>query len=119
MLKIIYNNLTIDLCTQERYVKYLPQQNRFIDVKKYLANAILGSDNNTVYHLFGTQYNFPNEIKTVEVYSITQEEFDKLQATVMLENSQETINLKKEVDELKGLVNQQNTLIQQLLERLS
>ena len=119
MIKIMNNNLVIDLCSQERYLKYLPYQKRFVEVKKYLANAILGSDNNTVYHLFGTPYNFPEEIKTVEIYEITQEEYDKLQATSILQNSKETIDLKKEVDDLKGLVAQQNTLIQQLLEKLS
>ena len=119
MIKIENNNILIDLCTKERYLKYLPYQNRFIEVKKYMANAILGSDNNTVYHLIGTPYNFPNEIKTVQVYEITQEEYDKLRATTMLQNSQETINLKKEVDDLKEMVARQNNLIQQLLEKLS
>lgn len=119
MLKVIYNNLIIDLCSQERYLKYLPQQKRFIEVKKYMANAILGSDNNTVYHLIGTPYNFPSEIKTVQIYKIEQEEFDRLQATTMLQNSKKTIDLKREVDDLKELVVQQNNLIQQLLEKLS
>lgn len=119
MVKIIYNNITIDICSKERYLKYLPSQNRFIEVKKYMANAILGSDNNTVYHLMGSPYNFPNEIKSVSVYSITQEEFDKLQATTILQNSQETINLKKEVDDLKEMVARQNLLIEQLLNKLS
>ena len=89
------------------------------ELKKYMANAVLSSDNNTVYHLIGTPYNFPNEIKTVQVYEIGQEEFERLQATTMLQNSKETIDLKREVDSLKDLVVQQNTLIQQLLEKLS
>lgn len=119
MIKIIHNNIIVDICSTERYLKYLPYQNRFIEVKKYMANAILGSDNNTVYHLIGSPYNFPNEIKSVSVYSITQEEFDKLQATTILQNSQEAINLKKEVDGLKEMVARQNLLIEQLLEKLS
>lgn len=119
MVKIMHNNIVIDLCSVERYLKYLPNQNRFIEVKKYMANAILGSDNNTVYHLAGSPYNFPNEIKSVFVYSITQEEFDKLQATSILQNSQETIDLKKEVNDLKDLVAQQSILIQELIKKLS
>ena len=118
MLKIIHNNITIDLCQNERYLKYLPQQQRFIEVKRYMANAILASDNNTVYHIFGTPYNFPNEIKTVHAYEITQEEYDKLQATTLLQNSKETIDLKKEVDSLKDMVARQNLLIEQLLNKL-
>lgn len=119
MLKIIHNNIVIDLCTNERYLKYLPHQGRFIEVKKYMANAILGSDNNTVYHLVGTPYTFPSEIKTVEAYDISAEEYEKLQATSILQNSQETINLKKEVDSLKDMVERQNLLIEQLLNKLS
>lgn len=119
MIKILHNNLVIDLCSSERYLKYLPQQQRFIEVKRYMANAVLGSDNNTVYHLIGTPYTFPDEIKTVQVYEIEQDEFDRLQATTILQNSKETIDLKKEVDSLKDLVTQQNFLIQQLLEKLS
>lgn len=119
MIKIMNNNLIIDLCLNERYLKYLPHQQRFVEVKKYMANTVLSSDNNTVYHLIGTPYNFPNEIKTVQVYEIGQEEFQRLQATTMLQNSKETIDLKKEVDSLKDLVAQQNSLIQQLLEKLS
>lgn len=80
-----------------------------------MANAILGFDNNTVYHLGGTPYTFPNDIKSVFIYNISQEEYERLQATSMLQNSQETISLKKEVESLKDLVSQQNLLIQQLL----
>lgn len=119
MVKIIHNNLVIDLIPKERYLKYLQNRQRFIEVKKYMSNAILGSDNNTVYHIYGTPYTFPNEIKTVEVQTITQEEYDKLRATVILQNSQETIDLKREVDSLKDLVSHQSLLIQQLLEKLS
>lgn len=119
MIKIVHNNLIIDLCPKERYLKYLPHQQHFIEVKKYMANAVLSSDNNTVYHLIGTPYTFPDEIKTVQVYEIEQDEFDRLQATTLLQNSKETIDLKKEVDSLKDLVCQQNLLIQQLLEKLS
>ena len=34
MIKIMNNNLVIDLCINERYLKYLPHQQHFIEVKK-------------------------------------------------------------------------------------
>lgn len=117
MVKIIYNNLIIDLCREERYLKYLPQQNHYIEVKKYLANAILGSDNNTVYHLSGTPYNFPNEIKSVKVKEIEETEYKTLAAQRILQDSQ-TEGLREEVDSLKQAVIKQNELIQQLLNKL-
>ena len=78
MIKILYNDLIIDLCSTERYLKYLPQQQRYIEVKKYMANAVLGSDGDTVYHIMGTPYNFPKELKSVIIYDINQEEYLKI-----------------------------------------
>ena len=118
MVKILHNNLIIDLCSNERYLKYSPEQQRFIEVKRYCANAILGSDGNTVYHLVGTPYNFPNEIKTVLVEKITQLEYDQISSRMMLQKTEEE-DLRKEVNDLKQMVSQQNDLIQQLLNKLS
>lgn len=118
MVKIVYNNVIIDMCSQERYLKYLEAQGRFIEVKKYVANAILGSDGNTVYHLRGKRYNFPNEIKTVDAITITEEEAANISATSLLQNSQVDDSLRNEVSELRDMVAQQNLLIQQLLEKL-
>lgn len=119
MIKIIHNGLIIDVCKKENYLRFLPNHKRFISVEPTIANAIVGSDNNTIYHLSGTPYNFLNEIKTVEIYSITQEEYDKLHTVVISQNSSENIDFKKEIDNLKNLVNQQSNLIQQLLKKLS
>lgn len=118
MLKVVHNNVIIDVCPQERYLKYLEPQNRFVEVKKYMANALLGSDGNTVYHLNGTPYNFPNDIKSVKVYTIDEKEKDNIYATNLLQNSQTDDSLKKEVSDLKDVVAQQNLLIQQLLAKL-
>lgn len=118
MIKIIHNNLIIDLNTQERYVRYLPQSKRFITSKKETANGIIGSDSNTVYHLNGTVKNFPTELKTVTVQQISEEEYEKLSTQLMFEKTQQS-DLKQEVDTLKQLVQQQNDLIQQLLNKFS
>ena len=119
MVKILHNNLIIDICETERYLKYLPQQQRFIEVKRYMANAILGSDGDTVYHILGTPYNFTKELKSVVLHNIDSEEFIKIKSSIISQNPQEAIDLKKEVDSLKEMVTQQNLLIQQLLQKLS
>lgn len=118
MIKLVCNNVIIDVCPQERYLKYSETQNRFIEVKRYMANAVLGSDGNTVYHLNGTPYNFPNEIKSVKVYEIDEKEKDSIYANNLLQNSQVDDSLKKEVNNLKDMVAQQSLLIQQLLLKL-
>ena len=119
MIKIVYNNLIIDACEGENYLRFLPNHKRFLSVERSLANAVIGSDNNTIYHILGTPYNFPNEVKTVQIYEITKEEYDKLTLSTLTKESQESKELKKEVDNLKNLISQQNGLIEQLLKKLS
>lgn len=118
MVKILHNNLIIDLCHSVIYMKYLTEQQRFINVERYCANAILGSDHNTVYHLEGTPYTFPNKIKTVRAVEIDDIEYDKINSQLMLEKT-EAEDLRKEVNDLKQMVSQQNDLILQLLQKLS
>ena len=117
MKKVIYNNLIIDLCRDSRYLKYLPQQRRFIEAKPYCANAFLGSDKNTVYHLYGTPYNFDEQIKTVLVQDVDEKEFERLSTQLMLQNFEQD-KLKQEMNELKNMVAEQNALIAKLLEKL-
>lgn len=118
MIKIIQNNIIIDISKNEKYVRYLPQTKRFISSTKDFANAIIGSDNNTVYHLAGTPKNFPTELKTVQVQRINEEEYSRLSSQFLLQNTKES-DLKAEVDNLKQMITQQNDLIQQLLQKLS
>lgn len=118
MIKILHNNLIIDISKNEKYVKYSPQFKRFISCEKDFANGILGSDNDTVYHLAGKINNFPIEVKTVTVQTISEEEYEHLSSEIVLKNT-EKADLKKEVDDLKQMVQQQNDLIQQLISKLS
>jgi len=118
MIKILHNNLIIDINKNEKYVKYNPQTKRLISCEKDFANGILGSDDDTVYHLAGKINNFPTEVKTVNVQIISEEEYERLSTEIILKNT-ERADLKKEVDDLKQMVQQQNDLIQQLLNKLS
>lgn len=119
MIKIVHNNLIIDACVGENYLRFLPNHKRFLSVDRSMANAVVGSDNNTIYHISGTPYNFLNEVKTVQIYEITKEEYDKLTLSTLTKEEQKSRSLQKEVDSLKSLVAQQNDLIKQLLEKLS
>ena len=118
MVKIIYNNMVLDVCKTEKYVKYIEEIGRFISTSKDLANGILGSDSNTVYHLAGTIDNFLFKSKTVTVEQINQQEFSELAGKLMVQK-EEDAKLKEDVESLKQMVTQQNFLIQQLLEKLS
>lgn len=118
MIKIIYNNMIIDVTQQDKYVRYLPKTQRYVMSDKQTANAILGSDNDTIYHLQGTDFNFPIEVKTVSAVQIGLEEYDKLSTELMFQN-QQTQDLRNEVNDLKTLVNKQNDLLMQLLAKLN
>ena len=117
MVKISHNNLIIDISKNEKYVKYIPQTQRFISCDKSFANGILGSDNNNIYHLSGTVKNFPAELKTVTVQPISEEEYERLSAQIVLQNTKEA-DLKAEVDGLKKMIAEQNDLILQLIQKL-
>ena len=117
MVKIIYNNLIIDVCKKANYVRFLPNSKRFVRSTKELANGIIGSDDNTIYHLKNTSYNFLNELKTVNVIEISEEEYTRLTTEKIYEDNSGAIQ--EEVNDLKKLVLQQNELITQLLNKLN
>ena len=78
---------------------------------------MLGSDQNTVYHIKNTDYNFNSDLKSVYFEEIDKEEYDKL--TNEIQVKKENTDLEKEVVDLKILVSKQTQLIEQLLNRLT
>ena len=117
MIKIIENNMIIDVCYKPTFLRYLPQLNRYVKTDLSSANAILGSDQNTVYHIKNTYYNFNSDLKSVYFEEISKEEYDKL--TKEIQVKKENTDLEKEVVDLKILVSKQTQLIEQLLNRLT
>ena len=102
--KIMNNNMVIDLLNEVRWVRYLPNSKRLVATDSQAANGVMGSDHNTVYHIFGKPYTFANEIKTVEVVKIDALEYDKLRTQFMLQK-QENDAMKNEIGNLKAQLN--------------
>ena len=119
MIKIMKNNLIIDVCPKTILLRYLPELKRFIITDKFSANAILGSDKNATYHIKNTDYNFDEKIESVIYEEITAEEYKKLTTEMVAKTDSETENLKNEVNDLKKMINQQNELIEKLIARLN
>ena len=119
MIKIIKNNLIIDVCSKTILLRYLLELKRFVRTDKFSANAILGSDKNTTYHIKNTDYNFDEEIESVIYEEITEEEYKKLTTEIVAKTNNETESLKNEVNDLKKMINQQNELIEKLIARLN
>ena len=119
MIKILHNNLMIDVCPRAIFLRYVPEIKRYIATNVQNANAILGSDQNTTYHLLNTDYNFDEEKQSVVYKEITESEYEQLSKQISVQKQQEMEELKQEVGNLKQMLAQQNILIQQLISRLN
>lgn len=115
--KIMHGNMLIDLLHGVRWVRYLPRQKRMVATDSQSANGIMGSDNNTIYHLSGRPNTFDKELKTVEVIQITEAEYSRL-STEFAMAKQENENLHAEVAALKEQLANQSLLLEQILSKL-
>ena len=106
MYKILYNNQIIDVIKEIQYIKYLPMTKRMINVDRLQANGIISSDGNNVYHISGTENNFIDGKKTVQIIPIEEEEYLKLTTQI-----QENQSLENRVRELELLVQNLQNLI--------
>ena len=116
--KIMSNNMVVDLLTEVRWVRYLPNSKRLVGTDSQSANGIMGSDNETVYHLVGRPNTFAAEVKSVEIVRIDAKEFDSLQIQFSIQQ-QENTNMKKEIASLKEQISTQNDLLAAILKKLS
>lgn len=116
--KVMYNNMVVDLLTEARWVRYLPNSKRLVATDSQAANGIMGSDHNTVYHLFGKPYTFADEVKTVQVLKISGEEYEKLHGQFAMQQ-QENASMKSQIESLKEQLNSQELLLQAILAKLS
>ena len=116
--KLMYNNMVVDLLNEVRWVRYLSGAKRFVATDSQAANGVMGSDHDTVYHIFGKPYNFASELKTVEVVKIDALEYNRLQSQFMLQKH-ENEAMKSEIEALKAQLNSQEALLQAILAKLS
>ena len=78
MFKIIENGQIIDVLENLKFVKCLPRTKKIIMVDGRQANGIMSSNDNEIYHLYGTSYTFEGEKRTVRFEEIDAEEYEKL-----------------------------------------
>lgn len=115
--KLINGGMVVDLLREVHYVRYLPQAKRWINTDGLSANGIIGSSGNVIYHLEGRAISFPEDILTVELVQINEQEFNNLAANASL-IQEENKMLRKEMDNLRSQLDQQNILLQQILAKL-
>lgn len=117
MYKIMSNNMVVDLTKKLHYVRYLKNSKRWIGTDSQSAHGIMGSDDNTIYHLQGRKCPCSQELKTVEIHEIGPEEYEALSVQFSIQR-QENESLRNELKDLRKQMNEQNNLLQQILAKL-
>lgn len=116
--KIMNNNMLVDLLTEICWVRYLPNSKRLVITDSQSANCIMGSDKNTVYHINGRGINYLEDIMSVDIVKIKEDEYNYLATNISFQQEENKI-LRKEIDSLKTQLNEQSSLLQQILAKLS
>ena len=76
--KVLKNNKVIDVLDRLVYVKYQPKHNIMVLCSKSEAQAIVSSDEKSVWHVNGL-YKIPVDgYETVELVAIDKHEYDQL-----------------------------------------
>lgn len=76
MYKVMYNGVIIDILTKPIYCMYIPTSGMKLRSDATSANCIISSNGKETYHLAGRSPFMPETYKSVEMVSITKEEYD-------------------------------------------
>lgn len=80
--KAIKDGAVVDLFEHLTYVRYLSDHNTMIACRRDKSQAILASDGNHFWHVYG-QYHLPIDgIETVELIEIQQDEYERLKTNI-------------------------------------
>lgn len=114
--KVMNNNMVIDLLTEVRYVRYLSNSKRIVACQKGAAHGIVGSDGETIYRLYDAPSNVLENKKIIELVEINAEEYSALSTQFAIQKK-ENEDLRREIEELRSMVSEQNNLLKQLLQK--
>ena len=115
--KLMNGNMVTDLLREVRYVRYLPHSKRWVNTDKMVANGVMGANGNVIYHISGRGITYPEDIVTVEMVEIGEDEYNYLAANASIQQEENKI-LRQEIDGLKEQLNEQSLLLQQILAKL-
>ena len=115
--KLMNNDIVIDLLREVNYVRYLPKSKRWINTDSQSANGIMSMDGSRVYHIAGRAISYPSEITSIRLVKIDEKEYEMIAAQHAAQR-RENEDLRKEIDSLRGQLNEQSLLLQQILAKL-
>ena len=115
--KLMSGEIVVDLLRDIQYVRYLPRSKRWVNTDEQSANGILSGDGDSVYHILGRSCACPEDLIKVRPIRIEEAEFVGLKSSLSASQA-ETKKLRQEIDSLKNQLNEQNSLLQQILAKL-
>lgn len=115
--KLMNGDIVTDLLTRVCYVRYLPKSQRWVTTEGQSAHGVTSSDGSEIYLLAGKSCAYPDELTVVTMVEIGQEEYERLAETFAVQNKQNE-SLREEIDGLKAQLEEQNSLLQMILEKL-
>ena len=115
--KVMNGNMVTDLLREVCYVRYLPKSKRWINTDSMSANGIMSANGDIIYHLNGRAITYPDDILSVDLVKIDETEYNYLAANASIQR-EENESLRREMNDLREQLDQQNILLQQILAKL-
>ena len=115
--KVVNGNMVVDLLREVHYVRYLPRSKRWVNTDGLSANGVIGGSGDVIYHLNGRAIAYPENILSIDLINIDENEYNYLAANASIQR-EENASLRKEVNDLRQQLDQQNILLQQILAKL-
>lgn len=115
--KLMNGEIVVDLLRDVQYVRYLPRAKRWVNTDALSANGILSGNGDMVYHLQGRACACPENLIQVQPIQIEEPEFLALKSQMSASQAENKI-LRQEIDALRMQLDEQNSLLQQILAKL-
>ena len=115
--KLMNGEIVVDLLRDAQYVRYLPRAKRWVNTDALSANGILSGNGDMVYHLQGRACACPDNLIKVRPIQIEESEFLALKSQMAASQAENKV-LRQEIDALKEQLNEQSSLLQQILAKL-
>ncbi len=94
MLKVLNNNIVVDIIESPCYVSYQKKNNLIVSVSKRYAQGVVSSDGESIFHIEGTSIEGFEDCTTVILVEITEEEAAEIEQ--ILDSNEELLDLPEE-----------------------
>ena len=116
--KLMSNDIVVDVLRKIQYVRYLSKSKRWIATDAQSAHGVIGSNQNTIYHLQGSSCPCETDLEHVVIKEITEEEYNRFAEEIAL-RAKEKEELVNRIDLLEETLIKQTSLLEALLAKLS